>query len=180
MHKLILAITKEAAAIRNSIEPGVNHEVYTKICKRLSPELFQQSWALPYPEMPDCLDLKMKDFPLKNLNAKATTLKASIRKRTLKEEITIERQVWVYLASTRWAPAPACHQGATWLEIYVRFIQVGGQTRTAWEHDQAKGRNQSKREALARFTKIAKRVMDTAAEAHIRHLFRPSKEKACR
>ena len=43
-----------------------------------------------------------------------------------------------------------------------------------------KGRTQSKREALARFTKIAKRVMDTAAEAHIRHLFRPSKEKARR
>ena len=130
--------------------------------------------------MPDCLDLKMKNFPFKNLNAKATTLKASIRKRAPKEEITIERQVWVYLASTRWAPAPACHQGATWLELYVRFTQVGGQTRTAWEQDQAKGRNQSKREALARFTKIAKRVMDTAAEAHIRHLFRPSKEKARR
>ena len=113
----------------------------------------------------------MKNFPFKNLSTKATTLKAIIRKRALKEEKSLERQAWIYLASTRWALAPACHQGATCLELYIRYTQVGGQTRTAWEHDQAKGRNQSKREALARFTKIAKRVMDTAAEAHIRHLF---------
>ena len=33
---------------------------------------------------------------------------------------------------------------------------------------------------MARFAKIAKRVMDTAAEAHVRHLFRPSKEKTRR
>ena len=33
---------------------------------------------------------------------------------------------------------------------------------------------------MARFTKIAKRVMGTATEAHIRHFFRPSKEKARR
>ena len=139
--------------------------------------MFQPASTLAYPELHECLDLKLKNFPLKNLAAKASTAKASLRKRALKEEINIERQIWVYLASTRWAPAPACHQGATWLELYVRFTQVGGETQTAWEQDHAKGRSQNKREALARFTKIAKRVMDTAAEAHIRHLFRPSKKK---
>ena len=53
--------------------------------------------------------------------AKSSSAKASLKNKAKKEEITIERQVWVYLSSTRWAPAPTCHQGATWLEFYVRF-----------------------------------------------------------
>ena len=57
MLTLILAIMKEAAALRNPLKPGVNHEVYKKICKGLSSELFQPTWSLPYPELPDCLDL---------------------------------------------------------------------------------------------------------------------------
>ena len=57
---------------------------------------------------------------------------------------------------------------------------MGGETQTKWEKHQGNARDQNKREALARFTNIAKRVMDTATEAHIRHFFRPSKEKARR
>ena len=98
----------------------------------------------------------------------------------MSEEINIERQIWVYLSPTRWAPAQANHQGVTWSELYARFAQVGGETQTKWERGQDKGRDQNKRAALARFTKIAKRVMGTATESHVRHFFRPSKEKARR
>ena len=180
IHKLILAISKEATSIRNPLKPGINHQVYKRICKGLDSQPFQPAWALPYPELTDCIDLKMSNFPLARPSIRATTLTASIRKKALKDEISIERQIWVFLSSTRWAPAPPCHQGITWLELYVGYTQVGGQTRTLWEKDQANGHNQSKRQALARFIKLAKRVADTATEAHIRHMFRPSKEKARR
>ena len=132
IHKLILAISKEASSIRNPHAPGINHQVYKNVCKFLDRQLFLPAWALPHPEMTDCIDLKMTNFPLATQSIKATILIASIRKKALKEEISIERQIWVFLATTRWAPAPPCHQGITWLELYVRYTQVGGVTRTTW------------------------------------------------
>ncbi len=53
IHKLILAISKEAALLRNPLKPGINHQVYKKMCKGLNNELFQPTWALPYPELPE-------------------------------------------------------------------------------------------------------------------------------
>ena len=144
MSILILAIMKEVAALKTPETPGRNHVVYNKICKGLSPELFQPVWGLPHPDMSECFNLNLKHFPLKNITVKAATAKASIRKRAIKEEISIERQVWAYISSTRWAPAPAYHQGATWLELYVRFTQVGGETQTKWERHQANDKDQNK------------------------------------
>ena len=80
----------------------------------------------------------------------------------------------------QWAPAKEGNQGATWLELYIRYALDGGQMQTEWEKEQSRGKDVSKREAIRRFSKIARRMLDTAAEHHVKHLFRPSKEKARR
>jgi len=80
----------------------------------------------------------------------------------------------------RWALAEAGNQGATWLELYIRYALDGGETQAEWEKEQCNGKDLSKREAIRRFVKIARRMLDTASEEHVKHLFRPSKEKARR
>ncbi len=93
IHKLILAISKEASSIRNPHVLGINHQVYKKVCNGLDSQLFLPTWALSHPEITDCIDLKMTNFHLATPSLRATTLIASTRKKALKEEISIERQI---------------------------------------------------------------------------------------
>ena len=82
--KLLLEIMKEVTALKNPHKPGINHTVYKKLCKGLNTELFQPPTAFAYPELEECFNFKMGNFPLKNMTANALTAKASVRKIILK------------------------------------------------------------------------------------------------
>ena len=153
--------------------------MFNNVVLRQSSDTFEPAVKLKYADPNLSFNINLGNLPSKQFPA-TPFHNISRKRKAAKEEIDVERQVWAFFASTRWAPAEAGEQGVTWLELYIRYALDGGQTQTEWEKEQASGKDLSKREAVKRFVKIARRMLGTAAETHVKHLFRPSQEKARR
>ena len=88
----------------------------------------------------------------------------------------MEQHVWGLRASTAWGTPATGHQGATWLELFTRYIMTGGIVQATQTDDPTtRLKRISPKQAMERFTKVFKRIVQTCLLPADRYLFRPAK-----
>ena len=117
----------ESDKLRNPHPKGKNHAFYKNLAVNQNAEPFTPAWKLPYAAQDQAFRINLSNFPSKNFVVKKISKQAMKKRKAIKEEINVERQVWAFFAATKWAPAEASRQGVTWLELYIRYALDGGQ-----------------------------------------------------
>jgi hypothetical protein len=91
-------------------------------------------------------------------------------------ERRMEQHVWGFIASNAWGAPQTGHQGATWLELFTRYLMTGGIIQATQTNDPTtRLKRITPKQALERFSKAVKRIVNTCLLPADRYLFRPAK-----
>jgi hypothetical protein len=93
----------------------------------------------------------------------------------------MELHIWGFVAYNVWGTPATGHQGATWIELFTRYVMTGGIYQTTQSNDPTtRIKRVTPKQGLERFTKTFKKITQTCLLPQDRYLFRPAKAGARR
>ena len=176
MQKFIVDVVKTAGNLRSPHSEGKNNEVYKTVVKNAKPEIVKVATSVGYPPLPMGIRLTMLPLPRLKISEREKNKKESEKAKAERvKEVHRAQAIHIFIARTYWALGDDKAPGAAWLELFVRFTQMGG-LKQEEENDKDNYAPKTKlKKHLDDFKKTFKQVVETCVEEKDALLFQPSK-----
>jgi hypothetical protein len=170
MRTMMLAVRAEVKRIRKNNEELRKANIIAGVQTEDGQEV---ELCLAYPEHNATRRLSM--MPIRREPSEQDALEVDQLSAKMIER-RMEQHVWGFVAYNVWGTPATGHQGATWIELFTRYVMAGGIYQSTQATDPTtRIKRVTPKQGLERFTKTLKRLVQTCLLPQDRYLFRPAK-----